>query len=67
METHIEYDPEYAQEADSKREKASVARSASERVLEWRKKHPEKYKAYQREYMRKYRKKLVKSVDAKAK
>lgn len=56
MDSHVEYDPEFSQGQAAVEQKSPGKPSASERVLAWRKKNPDKYRAYQKQYMKTYRK-----------
>lgn len=58
MDSHVEYDPEYQEELNAKVEKPK-GKSAVERVRLWRKNNPDRYRAYQREYMKRYKKKTT--------
>ena len=58
MDSTIVYDQEFSQEAlptPPVEATRAVKLSAVGRVTEWRKKNPERYKAYQREYMKPYK------------
>lgn len=54
MDSHVEYDPEYREELRTKTDNQKSTQ-ASQRVIEWRKRNPEKYRTYQREYMKRYK------------
>ena len=58
MDSTIIYDPEFSQEVQPVplvEATRTVKLSAVNRVTEWRKKNPERYRAYQREYMKGYK------------